>query len=88
MASSDPKRILLVTGLSGAGKSTVLKTLEDLGWEVVDNLPLSLLDQLLATPLPAGAERDAAARGRPRQPHPRLRRRADRQADQAARRGT
>lgn len=39
--------ILIVTGLSGAGKSTVLKTLEDLGWEVVDNLPLSLLDRLL-----------------------------------------
>ncbi|MFL0418279.1 RNase adapter RapZ [Sphingomonas sp. 179-I 2A4 NHS] len=45
--------ILLVTGLSGAGKSTVLKTLEDLGWEVVDNLPLSLLDRLLrAEPVP------------------------------------
>ena len=29
---ADPKRILLVTGLSGAGKSTVLRTLEDLGW--------------------------------------------------------
>ena len=28
-----PARILLVTGLSGAGKSTVLKTLEDVGWE-------------------------------------------------------
>ncbi len=49
------KRILLVTGLSGAGKSTVLRTLEDLGWETVDNLPLSLLDQLLATPPSAGA---------------------------------
>jgi RNase adapter protein RapZ len=54
---ADPKRILLVTGLSGAGKSTALKTLEDLGWEVVDNLPLSLLNHLLATPLPAGADR-------------------------------
>ena len=54
---ADPKRILLVTGLSGAGKTTALKTLEDLGWEVVDNFPLSLLDHLLATPLPAGAER-------------------------------
>ncbi|WBH16538.1 RNase adapter RapZ [Sphingomonas radiodurans] len=43
-----PPEILLVTGLSGAGKSTVLKTLEDLGWEVVDNLPLSLLDRLLS----------------------------------------
>ncbi len=53
-----PKRLLLVTGMSGAGKSTALNTLEDLGWEVVDNLPLSLLDHLLATPLAAGAERD------------------------------
>jgi RNase adapter protein RapZ len=53
-AAPDPKRILLVTGLSGAGKSTALKTLEDLGWEVVDNLPLSLLDHLLSTPLGKG----------------------------------
>ncbi len=45
----EPKDILLVTGMSGAGKSTVLRTLEDLGWEVVDNLPLLLLDRLLAT---------------------------------------
>lgn len=50
-----PKRILLVTGMSGAGTSTVLKTLEDLGWEVVDNLPLDLLDALLDSPPPAGA---------------------------------
>lgn len=46
----QPQRLLLVTGMSGAGKSTVLNTLEDLGWEVVDNLPLSLLDHLLSTP--------------------------------------
>jgi UPF0042 nucleotide-binding protein len=52
-----PKRILLVTGLSGAGKSTALRTLEDLGWEVVDNLPLSLLDHLLSTPLSKGSSR-------------------------------
>ena len=51
----QPNRILLVTGLSGAGKSTALKTLEDIGWEVVDNLPLSLLDHLLSTPLSKGA---------------------------------
>jgi UPF0042 nucleotide-binding protein len=50
-----PKRVLLVTGLSGAGKSTTLDTLEDSGWEVVDNLPLSLLTRLLATPPAAGA---------------------------------
>lgn len=49
-----PKHILLVSGLSGAGKSTTLKTLEDMGWEVVDNLPLLLLDRLLQTPLPEG----------------------------------
>jgi len=52
---SRPTRILLVTGLSGAGRTTVLKTLEDLGWETVDNLPLSLLDRLLSSPRPQGA---------------------------------
>ncbi len=56
-APAAPNRFLLVTGMSGAGKSTALNTLEDMGWEVVDNLPLSLLDHLLATPLAAGAER-------------------------------
>ena len=44
------QRLLLVTGLSGAGKSTVLKVLEDLGWEVVDNLPLALLQALIDAP--------------------------------------
>lgn len=42
-----PPPVLLVTGLSGAGKSTALKALEDLGYEAVDNLPLSLLEPLL-----------------------------------------
>ncbi|NWK95389.1 RNase adapter RapZ [Sphingobium lactosutens] len=54
MITDRPKTILLVSGLSGAGKTTALKTLEDMGWEVVDNLPLVLLDRLLDTPLPAG----------------------------------
>jgi RNase adapter protein RapZ len=57
-AAPAPKRILLVTGLSGAGKSTALRTLEDLGWETVDNLPLSLLDHLLSTPPASGREDD------------------------------
>lgn len=57
----DPERLLLVTGMSGAGKSTVLDTLEDLGWEVVDNMPLRLLDRLLGTPAGDGA----AAQHRP-----------------------
>jgi UPF0042 nucleotide-binding protein len=56
---TSAKEILLVTGLSGAGKSTVLKTLEDIGWETVDNLPLRLLDRLLSTPLSESAESDS-----------------------------
>lgn len=55
MAQTRPNRILLVTGMSGAGKSTALKTLEDMGWEAVDNLPFSLLDRLLATRPSEGA---------------------------------
>ena len=51
---SGPQRILLVTGLLGAGKTTVLKVLEDLGWETIDNFPVRLLDRLLATK-PGGA---------------------------------
>ncbi len=54
MKQPRPTRILLITGMSGAGKSTALDTLEDLGWEVVDNLPLVLLNRLLATDLPQG----------------------------------
>lgn len=42
------RRIVLVSGLSGAGKSSILHTLEDLGYETVDNPPLSLLDALLS----------------------------------------
>ncbi|QZY52050.1 RNase adapter RapZ [Leucobacter tenebrionis] len=40
------QEILIVTGMSGAGRSTVANTLEDLGWYVVDNLPLSMLKTL------------------------------------------
>lgn len=54
MTQTPPKSILLVSGLSGAGKTTALKSLEDMGWEVVDNLPLVLLDRLLDAPLPLG----------------------------------
>ena len=39
--------VLLVTGISGAGRSTTLKILEDLGYEAVDNLPLKLLPNLV-----------------------------------------
>ena len=40
-------RLLLVTGMSGAGKSTVLDALEDLGWDMVDNLPADLLQEFV-----------------------------------------
>lgn len=50
------RRIMLVTGMSGAGKTTALKTLEDLGWEAVDNFPIRLLGQLLATPQRTGSD--------------------------------
>jgi UPF0042 nucleotide-binding protein len=40
-------RIVLVTGMSGAGRSTALKGLEDLGFEAVDNLPATLLGSLI-----------------------------------------
>jgi len=40
-------RLLVITGMSGAGRSTALKTFEDLGYEAVDNLPLSLLPNLV-----------------------------------------
>jgi len=50
MNHSKTKKVLLITGLSGAGKTTALKTLEDLGWETVDNFPIRLVEGLLNTP--------------------------------------
>ena len=45
--SRQPPRLLLVTGMSGAGKSHVLDALEDMGWDTVDNLPADLLDRFV-----------------------------------------
>lgn len=54
MPDSSPtltrQRVLLVTGLLGAGKTTALKVLEDLGWETIDNFPIRLLDRLIDSP--------------------------------------
>lgn len=44
----NSKEILILTGMSGAGRSTVAHALEDLGWYVVDNLPPSLLPALVS----------------------------------------
>ena len=41
-------RLVVVTGMSGAGRSTALRALEDLGYEAVDNLPLALLPAAVA----------------------------------------
>lgn len=49
-AAPPVQKLLLVTGLSGAGKTTVLKTLEDIGWEAVDNFPIRLTGPLLDIP--------------------------------------
>ena len=45
-APDGPRPLVLVTGLSGAGRSTALKILEDLGYEAIDNLPLDLLGSM------------------------------------------
>jgi RNase adapter protein RapZ len=54
--------LVIVTGLSGSGKSTVAKCFEDLGYYVVDNLPLPLLREFLDRPLAlvGDAERNIA----------------------------
>lgn len=52
-------RVLLVTGLSGAGKTTALRALEDLGWEPVDNFPVRLIPRLLGTAPATGGDSGA-----------------------------
>lgn len=54
-------KLVLVTGLSGSGKSTVANCLEDLGYFVADNLPLALLEQFLADPQAHAGGRDRIA---------------------------
>ena len=46
-SADDPADIVVITGLSGAGRSTAAKSLEDLGWFVVDNLPPGLLPTMV-----------------------------------------
>ena len=47
---SNPTRVVMVTGPSGAGRSSAINALEDLGFEAIDNLPLSLVPRLLEGP--------------------------------------
>ena len=53
------RQVMLVTGLSGAGKASILRVLEDMGYETVDNPPLSVLEALVGDggqPLAAGVD--------------------------------
>ena len=55
---SPRPEVILVTGMSGAGKSTAARALEDLGWFVIDNLPPRLLPEAMTS-----APRDTAMAG-------------------------
>ncbi len=58
--------IVLITGMSGAGRSAAADVLEDLGWYVVDNLPTSLVEKVveLASIPGSGIDRLALVAGR------------------------
>jgi RNase adapter protein RapZ len=58
--NQTPRRLVLVTGMSGAGRTTALKMLEDLGYEAVDNLPLSMLATLLSVEAASADQRPLA----------------------------
>jgi RNase adapter protein RapZ len=62
-ASSARLPLILVTGLSGAGHSTALRALEDLGYEAVDNLPLSFLTSPESIDRPMAIAVDSRTRG-------------------------
>ena len=72
MVDAGPRRrprLLLVTGMSGAGKSTVLDALEDMGWDTVDTLPTALIDDFVNVEgkecriVPAAIGMDVRSRG-------------------------
>ena len=56
-------RFVIVTGMSGGGKSTALKMLEDIGFYCVDNLPVSLLDKFAELIVQPGTELSKVALG-------------------------
>ena len=64
MSAAAPRQpVVLVSGLSGAGKASILRALEDLGFEAVDNPPLKLIEELVTRSdpgAPAGVPRKLA----------------------------
>lgn len=67
MTARKAMRIIIVTGVSGAGKSTALRALEDANFFCVDNLPLPLMNRFVELLSDAG-ETEAASRGIPSPP--------------------
>ena len=59
-ASAGPFEVALVTGMSGAGRSTAAHAMEDLGWFVIDNLPATLLHEAVAQVRESGETRRLA----------------------------
>lgn len=47
MADAAKRQMVIVTGLSGAGKSSALHAFEDIGYQAIDNLPLTMLESLI-----------------------------------------
>jgi len=60
---SPRKRVVIVSGLSGAGKASTLHALEDIGFEAIDNPPLSFVEELVARPGLDGVEGQQIAFG-------------------------
>ena len=46
-ATSPAPAVVIVTGMSGAGRTTAIKTFEDMGFEALNNFPLGLIETLL-----------------------------------------
>jgi UPF0042 nucleotide-binding protein len=68
VSASAPRQVVLVIGLSGAGNSSILRALEDVGFEAIDNPPLPLIEALVSRAEPDCARRiavgvDARSRG-------------------------
>ena len=59
MTKTTPLQLILITGLSGSGKSVALAVLEDAGFYCVDNLPVELFSQLVHTLQSTGTQRIA-----------------------------
>lgn len=55
MSDEPPHRVVLVSGLSGAGKASILRVLEDLNYQAVDNPPLAMIDALARRAMQPGA---------------------------------